>query len=182
MSRRFNIANVISLFRALTAIPIVYCIDQGSPWVFIWIAVAVFSDWLDGFLARRYEMITPLGSILDPIADFIVIAAVMTWFYLNHWVSGWLWWLMLARYSCIFLAVMLFLQADKDNLKSNFSGKCSVCVASVYGLAVLCDATPIIITTLEVLLAFLLMLSWWNYYTQYLRPKCLHRQWLSKTH
>lgn len=182
MSKRFNIANAISLLRAFLAIPIVISIQQGSSMVFVWIALAIFSDWLDGWLARRFNMITALGSVLDPIADFIVIAAVMTWFYLNHWVSGWLWWLMLARYGCIFLAVILFLQDEKDKLKSNFYGKCSVCIASVYGIALLCHAKPMIIMGLEGLLAFFLILSWWVYYTQYLRPKGLFKQWHSKTH
>lgn len=36
-------------------------------------AVAAGTDWLDGFLARKYNLITTLGRILDPFADKIVI-------------------------------------------------------------------------------------------------------------
>ncbi|MEZ4741452.1 MAG: CDP-diacylglycerol--glycerol-3-phosphate 3-phosphatidyltransferase [Bdellovibrionota bacterium] len=40
-------------------------------------ALAAISDWLDGFIARRYDSITKLGKILDPIADKILTAAAL---------------------------------------------------------------------------------------------------------
>lgn len=38
-------------------------------------AVASFTDWLDGFLARRRRQVTTLGILLDPIADKLLISA-----------------------------------------------------------------------------------------------------------
>lgn len=37
--------------------------------------VASLTDWLDGWIARRYELITDLGKLLDPLADKILISA-----------------------------------------------------------------------------------------------------------
>jgi CDP-diacylglycerol--glycerol-3-phosphate 3-phosphatidyltransferase len=38
-------------------------------------AAAAATDYLDGYLARRYGMVTPLGALLDPIADKMLVAA-----------------------------------------------------------------------------------------------------------
>jgi CDP-diacylglycerol--glycerol-3-phosphate 3-phosphatidyltransferase len=37
--------------------------------------IASFTDWLDGFLARRRGQVTPLGQMLDPIADKLLTSA-----------------------------------------------------------------------------------------------------------
>jgi len=39
--------------------------------------VAGFSDYLDGYLARKYRLVSVLGSVLDPIADKILITFVV---------------------------------------------------------------------------------------------------------
>ena len=47
-----------------------------------WVAFAIFvaacvTDWLDGYLARMWEQQSTLGRMLDPIADKIMVAAVI---------------------------------------------------------------------------------------------------------
>ena len=83
----YNLPNLVSFMRALTAFPIVYSIKHNNPVVFLWIALAVFSDWLDGFLARRLNIESKLGASVDPIADFVFIASVMTYFTVNGYMS-----------------------------------------------------------------------------------------------
>jgi CDP-diacylglycerol--glycerol-3-phosphate 3-phosphatidyltransferase len=46
------------------------------------VAAAIFglaslTDWLDGYLARRRKQVTPLGQILDPLADKLLISATL---------------------------------------------------------------------------------------------------------
>jgi CDP-diacylglycerol--glycerol-3-phosphate 3-phosphatidyltransferase len=38
-------------------------------------ACASFTDWLDGYLARRLQQISPFGAFLDPVADKLLIAS-----------------------------------------------------------------------------------------------------------
>ena len=39
--------------------------------------LAAFTDFLDGYIARKYNMVTDLGKLLDPIADKVLITAVL---------------------------------------------------------------------------------------------------------
>jgi CDP-diacylglycerol--glycerol-3-phosphate 3-phosphatidyltransferase len=39
--------------------------------------IASLTDWLDGYLARRRKQVTPLGQILDPLADKLLISATL---------------------------------------------------------------------------------------------------------
>ena len=67
------IPNLLAIFRILLLPFIFYFLAQGSTSgvciaVFL-IALAVFSDVLDGHLARKLNQITDLGKLLDPLAD-----------------------------------------------------------------------------------------------------------------
>lgn len=46
---------------------------QGAFWLFL---VAAFSDAVDGIIAKRFDMVTLLGSYLDPIADKVMLVSV----------------------------------------------------------------------------------------------------------
>ena len=76
-----NTANILTLSR-IAAIPlVVLCmwLDRTwSPWVSVVLfAAAAITDWFDGYFARRYHQISRLGRFLDPIADKLLVAAVL---------------------------------------------------------------------------------------------------------
>ena len=56
-------------------------------WVFL---IASASDALDGFLARRFNLVTQLGAILDPLADKLLVASGIL---ALAWVGALPWWL-----------------------------------------------------------------------------------------
>jgi len=67
----FTIPNLLSLFR-LCLIPVcawLYCVKDDCLTTTILLIVSAVTDVLDGFIARRFNMVSDLGKILDPIAD-----------------------------------------------------------------------------------------------------------------
>jgi cardiolipin synthase len=60
-----------------------------------WLACALFTaaaltDFLDGYLARSWDQVTRFGRFLDPVADKIMVAAVLFMMVALDWISGWL--------------------------------------------------------------------------------------------
>ncbi|GHT81618.1 phosphatidylglycerophosphate synthase [Actinomycetota bacterium] len=69
-----TIPNIISLFRILLVPLMAYFIlTYHDISAVIVIVVCGLSDFLDGFLARKFNQVTKLGKVLDPIADRLLI-------------------------------------------------------------------------------------------------------------
>jgi len=69
--RIYNIPNFLSLYRLLSVPFLFYVVYLGQEQVFFyWFLFNMFTDGLDGFIARRFNMQTKLGAKLDSTADF----------------------------------------------------------------------------------------------------------------
>ena len=68
------IVNLLSIFRILAAFAIIFTIMYDLPWItFILFALGSVSDWLDGYLARKYKCCSKLGGVLDHIGDKLLV-------------------------------------------------------------------------------------------------------------
>lgn len=77
VKRSMNLPNSITLSRLLGLPVVVYCLYSDSLTI-RWIGVTVFllaalTDWLDGYLARKLNLVTDLGKFLDPLVDKLLI-------------------------------------------------------------------------------------------------------------
>jgi len=76
-----GLPNLLTLMR-IVLIPVFiivfYLPFQSARWLAALIfALASFTDWLDGYLARRLEQMSPFGAFLDPVADKLLIASTL---------------------------------------------------------------------------------------------------------
>ena len=67
--------NFLSIFRICAAFAIIPTLMFQWYWVsLILFALGAISDWLDGFLARKFDCCTKLGGVLDHIGDKLLVA------------------------------------------------------------------------------------------------------------
>ena len=76
-----NLPIALTLFRiVLVPLIIVFVISSDRLWVLIAAVIFVaasLTDWLDGRLARRRNQVTQFGTLLDPVADKLLVAAAL---------------------------------------------------------------------------------------------------------
>jgi CDP-diacylglycerol--glycerol-3-phosphate 3-phosphatidyltransferase len=82
MSVPRQLPNIITIVRILCAPVFVWMLlaDGGADgplrwWAAVLFVVAIATDGVDGYLARRHEIVTDLGKLLDPIADKVLTGA-----------------------------------------------------------------------------------------------------------
>ena len=88
-----NFANILTMSR-IAAIPAIVGFMMLKAPVWHWVALALFvlacvTDWFDGYVARRLDQVSPLGRFLDPIADKLVVAAVLLILVAIGHIDGW---------------------------------------------------------------------------------------------
>ena len=73
----WTVPNVLSFIRLL-ALPIVYLDLVNGHHLRAAILLGIFSatDWLDGYVARRFDQVTKLGQLLDPFSDRLLVVVV----------------------------------------------------------------------------------------------------------
>tara|TARA_Y100000813_G_C24063001_1_gene304925 strand:+ start:234 stop:791 length:558 start_codon:yes stop_codon:yes gene_type:complete len=103
-----NLPNIITISRLLLTPYIVWLILSESYFLgFIFFLLSGVSDALDGFIAKRFNQETILGSYLDPIADkFLIVSSIVLLGY-NGYVPIWLIIIIVSRDIAIFGAVII---------------------------------------------------------------------------
>jgi len=76
-----NIPNALTLLRVILIPVLVVVVYLPLPWTGLAAAtiftVAAITDWVDGYLARRWDQATPFGAFLDPVADKLMVAVAL---------------------------------------------------------------------------------------------------------
>jgi cardiolipin synthase len=77
--RILTLPNLVTLIR-LAMVPVFWWLLLGRDEV-VWAAALIFvvgwTDWIDGYLARRLNQVSKLGTALDPVADRLMIASAV---------------------------------------------------------------------------------------------------------
>ena len=93
-----RIINGLSISRILIGLPIVFVLKNSRNDIFILlILIGAFTDFLDGYFARKYNQQTVFGAKLDPLADKILLIGPMIWLVHENIVPLWAIWLIISR-------------------------------------------------------------------------------------
>lgn len=133
-----NIANKLTLLRMLmlpvfiflllnhsadqvvwlgTAIPV------NQVWAAVVFALASFTDFLDGYLARKYQLVTSFGAFFDPMADKLLVMAALILLVQLGSVPGWVVFIILARELMVTGLRVLIAQSNGKVMAAAMPGK-----------------------------------------------------------
>ncbi|MCH7725201.1 MAG: CDP-diacylglycerol--glycerol-3-phosphate 3-phosphatidyltransferase [Planctomycetes bacterium] len=148
-----NLPNLITLGRLFLAVVLFVLIYMQQFWITaaVVFVVAAATDALDGFIARRYGMVTTLGRILDPFVDKIIICGAFVFLLekkvnlasgVENWsgVNAWMVVIILSREMFV-TSLRGFLEQHGKDFSASFSGKikmiaqCVAVTASLLSLA-----------------------------------------------
>ena len=74
----FTVPNVLTMARIALLPVIIILMYAGFGWAALLIySICAVTDFLDGFLARKLNAVTPFGTFLDPIADKVFVALLL---------------------------------------------------------------------------------------------------------
>ncbi|MGQ9506058.1 MAG: CDP-diacylglycerol--glycerol-3-phosphate 3-phosphatidyltransferase [Thermogutta sp.] len=151
--RWFNLPNCLTLLRIGLAIALFVTLsfpEQCGYGVSIALfAVAAATDWLDGFLARRLNLVTVLGRILDPFADkliicgtFIFLAATPKMLETPWGLHPWIVVVIISR-ELLITGLRSFLEGQTVDFSAKFSGKLKMgfqCVTAIVAMLYLAES------------------------------------------
>jgi CDP-diacylglycerol---glycerol-3-phosphate 3-phosphatidyltransferase len=96
-----NLPNTLTFGRILAIPFLVWLLDSPTPvrgfWACIVFTAAAVTDMLDGYLARKLNVVSVLGKFLDPLADKLIVMAALVWLVPMGRIPAWTVVLLLAR-------------------------------------------------------------------------------------
>lgn len=149
-----NLPNVITVSRLILSIVLFWLIDRGDHWLAACIVfiVAAATDAVDGYIARRYGLVTVVGRILDPFVDKVIIGGAFVFLAVarDSGVNAWMAIIVIGREMFI-TSLRSFLESEGRDFSATWSGKlkmvlqCAAVAASLlyleYGVASSWQAT-----------------------------------------
>jgi len=97
----FSPPNQLTFLRILlTPVFVAFLLSSSAAlhqWSVIVFILAAFTDWYDGWLARRWGYVTRWGAFFDPLADKFVTSAALIAYVSLDLVAGWMVWIIVVR-------------------------------------------------------------------------------------
>jgi CDP-diacylglycerol--glycerol-3-phosphate 3-phosphatidyltransferase len=167
-----NLPNLLSASRVILIIPIIFFFEINyflmSCFVFIF---ASLTDFLDGYLARKKNLESDLGGLLDLLADKLFVSILLVWlsFKFDSYFLLICTIIIISReISVSYLRLFLITQSKEiSEISSDFSGKLKTSFQMIgLGLLLISSLNPLYFYNLSLILIFLsAFLSWYSLYS-----------------
>lgn len=115
-------------------------LSGGQPNLWMWLGLAVFviaslTDYVDGYIARKYQQVSDFGKFLDPLADKLLVIAAMTMFCQWGQMPAWALMIVLTREFAV-TGLRLVAVGNGTVIAAGWSGKVKT-ASTMIGLCVL---------------------------------------------
>lgn len=165
--RILTIPNLVSFVRLL-GIPVFWwalLVDDNVP-LAAWLLFGIgWTDWIDGYLARRLNQVSKLGKVLDPVADRLLIASSLIGGLIAGVLPVWFGWGLIAREAVVGVMALYLALKGAGTIEVRWLGKAAT--FALYGAIpafylAAADVAPILMLPVAwVLGIFGLGLYWW---------------------
>ncbi len=134
-----TIPNIITVFRLfLVPIVIVMILQEEWGWAFALFAIAGISDGLDGYIARRFDMRSEFGAVIDPLADKALLVSIYITLAIVEVIPSWLAIIVVSRDIMIVMAFMVsWMMAQPMAVKPLFVSKVNTALQIAFAAFVL---------------------------------------------
>lgn len=123
--RIWTIPNALSAARLL-GVPVFFWLIVGPEkdgLALIILVISSFTDWLDGYLARRLNQFSRLGELLDPLADRLYVVAALIALFVRGLIPIWVVVALLLRDVVMFLFLVYLKKFGYNGVPVHFVGK-----------------------------------------------------------
>ena len=140
--RVVTVPNILSALRLL-GVPLflwLILVPEADWLAILVLAIAGFTDWLDGYLARKWHQISRVGQLLDPVADRLYILATLIGLLLRGIVPLWFVLLLVSRDLIMSVVLAVLKRRGVTGLPVHFVGKAATfCLLYAFPLLLLGD-------------------------------------------
>ena len=128
------IPNLLTIVRIALVYPILNNIYLGNFEIsIIYFVIASVTDGLDGFIARKMNWQTELGTLLDPVADKILLSGSIFILWLNQYIPFYIFVIFFSRDVAILLGAAIRMTIiESDTPIPNFLGKLTTTLQIIY--------------------------------------------------
>lgn len=138
--RDLNISNILSFLRLILAIPFFIFLINREDFIAVLIGIiAVVTDFIDGWLARKLDISTDLGRMLDPLGDKILLAAAVIALLIRGDIPIWFFVIVFTRDILILLGGLYLKKKSGNITESNIWGKIAFAFTAVVILGIIAD-------------------------------------------
>ncbi len=134
----YTLSNLISFSRALIPIPIIALHqaagEEATIAIAVLVAYAFFSDYLDGWAARKFNQISEFGKVMDPLADKITAGIMFMYMVWLGLIPLWFLLFLILRDGLILAGSLMIKRQRGKVAMSTISGKIAVNVLAAYGI------------------------------------------------
>lgn len=160
-TKYLTIPNILSMFR-IVLIPIcvwLYCVERNSILTAVILLLSWFTDMIDGYIARKFNMISDLGKVLDPIADKLTQAAMLFCLLFNFHAMLYLLIFMIVKETTMAITGYVVVKKTKTVYGADWHGKIATgALYTILFIHILWINIPLYLSTTLILLCGGLML------------------------
>lgn len=163
-----NLANKLTLLRIVLIIPfiIILKLSQGSLMLksvaFLIFAFASLTDYLDGYLARKYGMVSNFGKLMDPLADKILVISAFLVFIEMNYIPAWMVIVIIAR-EFLITGIRSLAASDGHVIPAGYLGKVKTTTQMIAILLIILIGKTVYNPYIMIIPVFFTLLSGWDY-------------------